>query len=178
MFGGIVNEELQRLIPFVFQSFNGQNNIYLTHTQLDANFPVDCNAFIGFEFAHTAIQNDRRVFNPNTYNDFVIQCLKYGTIRDSNEMRENLLELFPNFIFEDRAVEETLQWKNSNLGLYNRLFDLFNDIPTNPFVGGIGETEILKHMNASSKRINQANRITYRLTGQEIKILSCSGHYD
>ena len=179
MFGGIVNEELQRLIPFVFQSFISQNNVYQNHTQLDADFPVDCNAFIGFEFAHTTIPNDRKVFNPITYNDFVSKCLKYGTIANTNEMRENLLALFPSFIFEDRAVEETLDWKNKNQGLYDRLFDLFNDIPTNPFTGGIGETEVLKHMNGvASKRINQAHRVTYKLSGNETRILACNGHYD
>jgi toxin YoeB len=179
MFGGIVNTELQRLIPFVFQSFNSQANIYNTHNQLDNDFPIDCNAFIGFNFLHTAIQNDRQVCNLNTYDDFVSNCLKNGTINNAAEMRENLLELLPTFIFEERAVNETLNWKNTNQGLYNRLFDLFNDIPRNPFTGGIGETEVLINMNGvASKRINQAHRVTYNREGNNFRILACSGHYD
>ena len=179
MFGGIVNSELQRLIPFVFQSFVVQANVYQNHIGLDTAFPMDCNAFIGFEFAHTAIQNDRRVFTPATYATFISQCLKYGTIANETEMEVNLVKILPNFIFEERAVKETLIWKNTNRGLYDRLFDLFNDIPDNPHQGGIGETEVLLGRGGiASKRINRAHRVTYRIEGNKIRILTCSGHYD
>jgi len=178
MFGGIVNDELQRLIPFIFQSFNSQTDVYQNHIQLDVAFPTDCNGFTGFEFTHTAIQKDRQVLNLISYDSFVSKCLKYGVICNTVEMRENLLELFPNYIFEERAVDDTLNLKNSNQGLYDRLFDLLKDIPSNPFTGGIGETEVLKYMSGvASKRINQAHRVTYRLTGKTIRILACSGHY-
>jgi toxin YoeB len=179
MFGGIVNEELQRIIPFVFSSFISQDNVYNQPAQMDNDFPEDCNSFTGFDFANTIIENDRQVFNLHSYNSFVERCRKYGVVNNREEMRENLLALFPNFIFEERAVEETLNWKNTNLGLYNRLFDLFNDIPNHPFQGGIGETEVLIGMGGmASKRINQAHRVTYRLRGNEIAILACSGHYN
>ena len=102
-----------------------------------------------------------------------------GTIANTDEMRDNLFELFPNFVFEDRAITETLDWKNTNITLYNRLLLLFNDIPNNPFMGGLGETEVLINMNGvASKRINRAHRVTYKLTGNKIRILACSGHYD
>jgi toxin YoeB len=76
-------------------------------------------------------------------------------------------------------VLEILNWKNSNSDLYNRLFDLFEDIPLNPFKGGIGETEVLKYVNGiASKRINQAHRVTYKLKGNITTVLACSGHYN
>lgn len=179
LFGGIVSEELQRVIPFIFSSFTEQAVVYTSHTQLDANYPNDCNAFTGFEFNHTTIQADRRVYNTITYNTFVTACLKYGVINTTAEMLENLGILYPNLIFSARAVEESLDWKNSNRGLYDRLYDLLDDIPLNPFTGGIGETEVLRHMNGvASKRINQAHRVTYRLEGNTTTILACSGHYD
>lgn len=179
MFGGIVNAELQRLIPLIFESFQSQANFYENHIQLDANFPKNCNAFVGFEFVHTTIQKERQVFNISTYEYFVCNCLKYGEIGNLIEMRENLSALFPNYVFEEQAVVDTLYFKNSNLGLYTRLFNLYYDIPKNSFTGGIGETEVLKHMKGvASKRINQAHRVTYKLTGSDIIIIACRGHYD
>lgn len=179
MFGGIVNEELQRLIPRLFGSFGNHNNTYNSPVEMDVNFPDDCNAFAGFEFSHTTIPVDRQVYNIATYDIFVTNCLKFGVVNNANTMRENLQLLFPRLVFEQRAVEETLDWKNSNPGLYSRLIDLFIDIPENPFTGGIGETEVLRHVNGvASKRINQAHRVTYRPEGNTITVLACNGHYD
>ena len=178
MFNGVVNEELQRLIPVLFRSFINHNNIYIDHIQMDANFPNDCNAFIGFNFGHTIIIDERRVFNTSTYENFIKNCLKYGVISDVIKMRENLVILYPTFIFEEKAVEEILNWKNSDNLLYEKLFELFDDIPINPFMGGVGKTEVLRNMKGvASKRINIEHRVTYKLQGNEIKILACKGHY-
>jgi len=179
LFGDIVNKGLQRIIPYLFQSFRTQDIVYHSPEQLDINFPVDCNGFTGFEFEHTNIEVDRRVFNPNSYSEFVINCLKFGNIDTVAQMRQNLLSLFPSFDFSNRAVNETFHYKNSNPALYIRLLVLFDDIPNNPFTGGIGETEVLKYkQGTASKRINIINRVTYQLSGGLVKILACSGHYD
>ena len=179
MFGGIVNAELQRVIPLLFSAFTSHETIYDDPLQMDAVFPEDCNAFTGFEFTHTQIQVDRRVFNETTYIVFITNCLKYGVIKDINEMRRNLLIIYPTFVFSDRSIAEIYHWKNFGEGLYRRLFNLFDDIPDHPFMGGIGETEVLRHMNGvASKKLNQPNRVTYKLEGDIITILACRGHYD
>lgn len=179
LFGGIVNEELQRVIPFIFSSFTEQAVVYSNHIQLDSTYPNDCNAFTGFEFSPLTIPIDRQVTNQTTYKVFVNACLKYGVINSVAKMQENLTTLYPNLTFSSRAVQESLDWKNSNRGLYDRLFDLLDDIAKNPFTGGIGETEVLRHMSGvASKRINQAHRVTYKLEGNTTTILACSGHYD
>lgn len=178
MYGGIVNAELQRVIPFLFGSFTTIETVFMDNLQMDAEFPYDCNAFTGIDFSHTQIQHDRRVYDQATYTAFVMTCLKYGSIRNEGEMHINLSILYTNFIFTERATTEILEWKNGNSGLYDRLFELFDDIPQHPFNGGIGETEILRYIQGASKRINQAHRVTYQLKGGVITILSCSGHYD
>lgn len=179
LFGGIVNQELQRVIPSIFSSFIEQEVVYNTTTALDNDFPNDCNAFTGINFINNGIPVSRRVFNSLSYESFVKNCLKNGVIQTNAEMSENLAELFPTFDFTARAIEECLNWKQQNQGLYNRLFDLFYDILLNPFMNGIGETEVLRHMNGvASKRINQAHRVTYRLENNRVTILACSGHYD
>ena len=80
LYSGIVNDELQRVIPFIFSSFHSQDNIYNDPIQIDSDFPNDCNAFIGFEFYHTNIQVDRQVNDKISYDSFVSNCLKYGLI--------------------------------------------------------------------------------------------------
>lgn len=179
LFGGIINSELQRVVPSIFRSFTEKDNVYSTPAEIDCDYPNDCNSFAGIRFNHTAIPIERQVFHGPSYKAFVKRCLKYGTIQTAAEMGENLALIYPSFDFTERAKEECLNWKNQNPGLYDRLFDLFDDIPNNPFTGGIGETEVLRHMKGvASKRINQAHRITYRLEKNRVSILACSGHYD
>lgn len=179
LFGGIVSQELQRVIPYIFSSFSAQEVVYNTIAEIDLDYPFDCNAFTGFKFNHTTVPVLKRVFDLITYHNFVKDCLKNGIIQTNLEMRENLADLFPTFDFTARAVVECLNWKHQNQGLYDRLFDLLYDIPLHPFIGGIGETEVLRHLNGvASKRINQAHRVTYRLENYRVTILACSGHYD
>jgi toxin YoeB len=179
LFGDIVNQELQRVIPSIFSSFIEHEVVYNSPNDMDGDFLNDCNAFTGIKFIHGTIPVSRRVFNSLSYDSFVKNCLRNGVIQTNSEMSENLLELFPKFDFSPRAIEECLNWKQQNQGLYNRLFDLFYDIPLNPFMNGIGETEVLRHMKGvASKRINQAHRVTYKLENNRVTILACSGHYD
>jgi|ERR1017187_16448 Txe/YoeB family toxin of toxin-antitoxin system len=179
LFGGIVNAELQRIVPFIFRSFTSQANIYNNSQEFDNDFPNDCNGFTGFNFSNTAVERERQIINLTSYHSFVNECRRFGHIADVDEMQENLMALFPNFKFEQRAIEDTLKWKNGNVGLYKRLLALFDDIPVNPFTGGIGETEVLKGMKGlASKRINLEHRVTYRLSEDQFTIHACSGHYD
>jgi len=179
MFSGIVNSELQRVIPILFRSLATHDNYYTDLTQMDSNFPADCNAFAGFDFSQTQVTPDRTVSNHKSYLLFVSNCLKYGTIINEIGMKENLSLLFPKFIFSERAISETLEWKKGDLKLYNRVLALLNDIPPNPFMGGIGETEVLKYKKGvASKRINSAHRVTYKIEQDIISILACNGHYD
>lgn len=179
LFGGIVNEELRRVIPYIFNSFEEHALVFSNHDEMDQSFPEDCNSFTGFEFRHTTVVAERRVYNTNTYNEFVVNCLKFGVIANENEMRINLQMMYPNLTFTERAVEESLYWKNTDLTSYKRLYDLFDDIPNNPFMGGIGQTEVLKYKNnVASKRVNGGDRMTYSLENGITTILACRGHYD
>ena len=175
----IVSQELQRIVPYIFQSFTEQQTVYDTTAAIDAAYPNDYNAFMGINFTRAAIPTLRQILDPASYGVFVKHCLKDGVIQNDTEMKENLSAMFPTFDFTPRAIRECLHWKNQSQGLYDKLFELFVDIPINPFTGGIGETEVLKHdkRGIASKRINQAHRVTYKLENNRVKILACSGHY-
>jgi toxin YoeB len=91
---------------------------------------------------------------------------------------ELLTELFSDYTFEQRAIEDIQYW-TSNLNIKIRLYKLLNDIKYNPFSGGIGKTEpLLGISDTFSKRIDEANRIVYKInTGRKVQVLSCRGHY-
>jgi toxin YoeB len=56
---------------------------------------------------------------------------------------------------------------------------LLKDIQRNPNEAGLGKSERLKGNIAgySSRRINDHDRLVYRLVGDEIVILQARGHY-
>jgi Txe/YoeB family toxin of toxin-antitoxin system len=90
----------------------------------------------------------------------------------------DLEELYPNYSFEDSVFNEVLYWKNESTEIYERLHRLLTDIEDNPFTGGLGKTEALKHeQGLNSKRLTQVDRVVYSLKGGNISVFSCKGHY-
>ena len=56
--------------------------------------------------------------------------------------------------------------------------DLVFDIQRNGLIKGIGKPEVLKHLKAYSRRIDDDNRLIYTVDEkQNLRIISCKGHY-
>ena len=56
---------------------------------------------------------------------------------------------------------------------------LIEDIKINPWSGGEGQVELLKHRGSYSRRINHCDRLEYRVNSDgDIIILAVEGHYD
>lgn len=79
----------------------------------------------------------------------------------------------------------TTQWLNSWIGLKktkkkaNKIYSIIEDIRRNGAMQGIGKPEPLKHRPGYSRRIDEKNRLVYDIDElQNIKIISCTGHYD
>lgn len=72
----------------------------------------------------------------------------------------------------------TASGRRINLPL-KRINALIKDTRRNPFEG-IGKPEPLKHDLAGlwSRRINGADRLTYKVLDDIIVILACKGHYE
>ena len=79
--------------------------------------------------------------------------------------------------WEADAWTEYVGWQSDKAGL-KRINLLIRDIQRSPFEG-IGKPEPLKHQLAGywSRRIDDANRLVYRVEGDEITIAQCGGHY-
>ena len=77
----------------------------------------------------------------------------------------------------DRAWEDYLSWQ-SDKKMLKRVNQLIRDTERNPFTG-IGKPEPLKGDLSGfwSRRIDDTNRLVYRVNGDILEILSCKGHY-
>jgi toxin YoeB len=83
-----------------------------------------------------------------------------------------------DLIFSPQAFKEYLEWLTEDKKIFKKINDLIKDIQRNGFSTGVGKPEPLKHIKAYSRRIDETNRLVY--TGDEkqnLRILSCKGHY-
>ncbi len=78
-----------------------------------------------------------------------------------------------------KAFNEFSFWVEEDKQILIRILNLIKDIQRNPF-SGLGKPEPLKHKYKSlwSRRINQEHRLIYRVTDEEIVIVSCRFHYE
>lgn len=77
------------------------------------------------------------------------------------------------------AFDDLSRWATEDRKVYARIVKLIKDIDRDPFVG-IGKPEPLKHELAGlwSRRITDEHRLVYKVTNEEIVIVSCRFHYD
>ena len=82
-------------------------------------------------------------------------------------------------IWSDKAWDDYLYWQAQDKKTLKRVNQLVKDIERSNFEG-IGKPEALKgNLNGFwSRRIDDANRLIYRINGEFIDILSCKGHYE
>ena len=84
-----------------------------------------------------------------------------------------------NFTFTKLAFEQYLYWQTQDKKTMKRINLLLKDIQRNGALNGIGKPEILKYVNAFSRRIDDENPLVYRIDKlQNIEIISCKGHYE
>ena len=83
------------------------------------------------------------------------------------------------FLFSEDAWNDYLYWQGQDKKTLKRINLLLQDISRNG-CEGIGKPEPLKNDLSGfwSRRIDDQNRIVYRISGDEIEIIQCKGHYD
>ena len=81
-------------------------------------------------------------------------------------------------LWEDRAWEDYLYWQMQDKKTLKRINALIKDMARNAF-DGIGKPEPLRGTLSGwwSRRIDDANRIVYRIDGNVVKIVQCGSHY-
>jgi len=83
-----------------------------------------------------------------------------------------------DLIFDPDAFSEYLDWQNEDRKTLRKINDLITDIQRNGVMKGLGKPEVLKHLKAYSRRIDESNRLVYVVDDkQNLRIISCKGHY-
>ena len=78
----------------------------------------------------------------------------------------------------DRAWDDYLYWQTQDKKTLRRINQLLQDISRNGYAG-MGKPEPLKHDLTGywSRRIDEVNRLVYRISDDVIEVLQCKGHY-
>lgn len=84
-----------------------------------------------------------------------------------------------NIMFSNRAWEEYCYWQKQDKKTLKRINQLLTDIKRNGFIG-MGKPEPLKNNLGDfwSRRIDDTNRLVYKITDNYIEVVQCKGHYD
>jgi len=82
-------------------------------------------------------------------------------------------------IWSDEAWEDYLYWQEQDRKTLKRINQLLRDIERNGHAG-IGKPEPLKHeyQGCWSRRIDDVNRLIYRIGSGYLEIVQCRSHYD
>ena len=84
-----------------------------------------------------------------------------------------------NFIFSEEAWGDYLYWQMQDRKTLKRINLILQDISRSGYEG-IGKPEGLKGDLSGywSRRIDDTNRIVYRISGDNVEIIQCKGHYE
>jgi len=84
-----------------------------------------------------------------------------------------------NKVWHNKAWDEYVEWQTEDKKTLKRINALLKDIDRHPFTG-IGKPEPLKDNKQGywSRRIDEANRIVYKVERDQLIIAQCGTHYD
>lgn len=82
-------------------------------------------------------------------------------------------------VWDEEAWEDYLYWQTQDKKTLKRINTLIKDIDRNQYQG-IGKPEPLKEDLSGlwSRRIDDKNRLVYRIKNGVIEIAQCRGHYE
>jgi toxin YoeB len=80
--------------------------------------------------------------------------------------------------WDEEAWEDYIYWQTQDKRTLKRINRLIKDIDRHPYEG-IGKPEPLRHGYAGcwSRRIDEYNRIVYRIKDTRLEIILCGSHY-
>lgn len=82
--------------------------------------------------------------------------------------------------FDSEGWNDYLYWQMQDRKTLKKVNSLIADIKRNGALQGIGKPELLKHDKSGlySRRIDEANRLVYEMSDNQIIVKSCKGHYE
>ena len=81
--------------------------------------------------------------------------------------------------FSERGFEDFLYWQATDKKIFKKINDLIKDIERNGALNGIGKPEALKgnFQGYYSRRIDEKNRLIYKILEDSVEIFQCKEHY-
>ncbi len=82
-------------------------------------------------------------------------------------------------VYKDQAIDDIKFWKKSGQKtIQDKIARLVEDIKLTPYTG-LGKPEALKYELSGfwSREIDKGNRLIYKLSNNQINIISLRGHY-
>ncbi len=85
-----------------------------------------------------------------------------------------------NILFTDTGWKQYTEWQVHDKRIIKRINQLLKSIDRDGAIQGIGKPELLKYNKSGlySRRIDDANRLVYEMSGNQIIVKSCKGHYE
>lgn len=83
-----------------------------------------------------------------------------------------------NITFSPDGWADYLYWQTEDKKTLKRINKLLQELQREGAGQGIGKSELLRHRKGMSKRIDDKNRLAYRMEGESLIVLSCRGHYE
>lgn len=82
--------------------------------------------------------------------------------------------------FSEKGWDDYLYWQLQDKKLMKKINDLLKSIEREGVSNGLGKPEALKNNLSGfySRRIDEVNRLVYRVNNDTIEIASCKGHYE
>ena len=82
-------------------------------------------------------------------------------------------------VWDEEAWNDYVSWQSEDKRTLKKINRLIKDIQSHPF-SGIGKPEPLKYDWAGywSRRIDDQNRLVYRVKDDQLRIAQCKTHYE
>ena len=82
-------------------------------------------------------------------------------------------------IWQEEAWKDYLYWQGQDRKTLKKINQLLKDIERNGYQGGLGKPEPLTGDLSGfwSKRIDDKNRIVFRIVNEKLEIAQCGSHY-
>ena len=84
-----------------------------------------------------------------------------------------------DIIFTENGWKHYVEWQSEDKKTLKKINKLLKSIERDGPMDGEGKLEKLSYDPGSySRRIDEANRLVYEVSGDQIKVKACKGHYD
>lgn len=80
--------------------------------------------------------------------------------------------------FSENAWEEYLSWQATDKKILKKINKLLKEIQRTPFSGEAKPEPLKWSPDSWSRRINEKDRLVYKVENDNINVIQCKGHYN